>query len=101
MAQAYKTMRAKGQEVPDEVEPDNHIDELDPDLRYLWSIWCEVGAARTVNGMAPCPISFTDLLAWSHFHDVHLTSWEVTALQSIDTAWVIHNVKANKPKKHR
>lgn len=41
---------------------------------------------RTSNGFGPNPITFSDMLAWSHLCDRPISAWEVGVLRRLDHA---------------
>lgn len=44
--------------------------------------------ARSWNGVAPNPISYSDIAAWSHLMRTPVTNWEVELLRSLDLVWL-------------
>ena len=52
-------------------------------LAYLWELFLSLHRARHV-GMQQSAINYSDILAYSALHQIHLTSFELEAIEILD-----------------
>jgi hypothetical protein len=68
--------------------PDLDGPSVDPAAMYLYRWWLELHSARGGNGFGPEPISYTELDAWARLTRRSPTAEEVTALRTMDDAYL-------------
>lgn len=64
-----------------------------PCMEWYWTAFCELSRQRHRNGWVGCPISFSDLLAWSTFARVSLVPFDVEVILALDHEWLDVNSK--------
>lgn len=69
------------------VKTDDTGPECPPEVRYLFTIWEELHAARGC-GMQPNPIAWADIDAYSRLCDERLEPWEARAIRKVDFAFM-------------
>lgn len=73
--------------------PDLVFPELDEMAMYIWEWFMELNAQRTSNGFGQNPITFLDIQAWASLTNRFPLAWEVKALRTMDTMWLIEITK--------
>lgn len=65
------------------------IDAEPPELLdYIWAWFFDLCIARSSNGWAANPISYTEIAAWAALTMADPTPWEVSVLRRMDSAYL-------------
>jgi hypothetical protein len=54
---------------------------------YLWDWYGELGSSRQ-NGMAPNPLTFTEIKAWADLTQRDVAPWEIEIIKTIDNSYL-------------
>lgn len=54
----------------------------------IWSMFCDLSAARTMGMAGPNPISYVDIEAWARLHRWPLQRHHIALLRAMDDAWI-------------
>ncbi len=63
--------------------------ELNRLVAYLWRWFSELHACRSNTGFGPNPIGWRDLLDWQEVTGNKLAQWEILAIRTIDSAYLL------------
>lgn len=71
---------------------------LDPPsgTEWIWNTFLQLHQARQSTGSGPQPISFTELYSWSRLTGIPLDLYEITAIRTLDSAWMEWATKKDK-----
>jgi hypothetical protein len=82
-ASPFASSLPEGQELPEFSE----IVLCPIELEYIWIWFKRIGLGRQ-RGMSLCPLSYSEILAWSTLYRIRLKPFEVDAIKALDSAYI-------------
>jgi hypothetical protein len=62
--------------------------ELPDAIQHVWNWFLKLNGRRGIGFNAPNPITYQDILAWSHLMQIEPTPFEVDCIVDLDAAWI-------------
>ena len=61
--------------------------------RLVWEFFVDLNGRRSLGGVGPNPITFTDIEAWQRVTGWEIAQHHIDAIRALDDAWLEHTYR--------